>query len=126
MKNIVENLLLADKVKYTKYFIRRLYNEHPYKNTMYGIEKILEEYNIKSCGVKSKEKNIDVLSVPSIVKIEGNNSDLNMSNETGFATILDITKQTVSYSINGLKKRQSINHFIMLRSQTTKCIRKLI
>ena len=112
MKNIVENLLLADKVKYTKYFIRRLYNEHPYKNTMYGIEKILEEYNIKSCGVKSKEKNIDVLSVPSIVKIEGNNSDLNMSNETGFATILDITKQTVSYSINGLKKRQSINHFI--------------
>lgn len=112
MTNIVENLLRADKVKYTKSFIRKLYNEHPYKNTMYGIEKILEEYNIKTCGVKSKEKDINILSVPSIVKIEGNISDINMSKETGFATILDITKQTINYSINGLKKKQPINHFI--------------
>ena len=40
MKNILESFLDALEVRYTKRYVRRLYEEHPHRGNMYGLKQI--------------------------------------------------------------------------------------
>lgn len=52
-------------VKHTEY-ADRLFNEHPYKYSFYGLSKMLSAYNIPNAGIEMKDKNsgLDDLDVP--------------------------------------------------------------
>ena len=41
MKNILESFLDALEVRYTKRYVRRLYEEHPHRGNMYGLKQML-------------------------------------------------------------------------------------
>ena len=40
MKNILESFLDALEVRYTKRYVRHLYEEHPHRGNMYGLKQI--------------------------------------------------------------------------------------
>lgn len=107
--NIIAELLKEDKIKYTHYFVNKLFKQHPYKNSMYGIVKMLEVYNIKSCGCNIKDKNIAQLSIPSIVNIIKQN-DAN-TGKFDFAILSDIKDNIVKIKLNGSIKKYSISKF---------------
>lgn len=56
MKNtLLSKLLLLLKVKHTKYS-DKLYFEHPYRYTFYGLERMLSLYNIETNALMLKNK----------------------------------------------------------------------
>ncbi len=52
---LLSKLLLLLKVKHTKYS-DKLYFEHPYKYTFYGLERMLSLYNIETNALMLKNK----------------------------------------------------------------------
>lgn len=55
-------------VNHTQSFANKLYNEHPYKYSLYGLSKMLSDYNIENAGVSinNKKDGICELEVPFI------------------------------------------------------------
>ena len=51
MKNILESFLDALEVRYTKRYVRRLYEEHPHRGNMYGLKQMLAVYGVRGLGV---------------------------------------------------------------------------
>ena len=67
MKNtILTNFLNALGVKHTKMFSNEFYRNHPYKNTLFGLSRMLSSYNISAIGVDVKNKNILNIDLPCI------------------------------------------------------------
>ena len=55
-------------VKHTKKYADKLYNEHPYKYSLFGLSKMLSEYKIPNAGIEilNKESGLKELEVPFI------------------------------------------------------------
>lgn len=55
-------------VKYTPSYADKLYHEHPYKYSLFGLSKMLSEYQIESAGLRmsNKEEGIKTLEAPII------------------------------------------------------------
>jgi hypothetical protein len=100
MANIIEELLNYLEVKHTKYFVNKLYNEHPHNRDMYGLKDMLSSYNIKSLGVDIKDKNETNMFFPSICHVNG-----------GFVLALDCDNEKVSYLEEGKKKNLELSLF---------------
>lgn len=66
--DIFTSFLFYLEAKHTKSFSSRFYKEHPYKDSLYGISKMLSEYGIDNVGfvVDDKELRLKELSVPFI------------------------------------------------------------
>ena len=43
---------------------------HPYKYSLYGISKMLEEYHVTNVGVRVSDKDIDRLSIPFVAQLD--------------------------------------------------------
>jgi len=100
-KNILIQLLSLLKIKYTKSFSEKLYSEHPYKDNLLGISKMLSKYGIKSMGLKLGDKAALLsLDVP-MISIYNNQ----------FIIIYKITQDTVYYILNGEKKEIVLEDF---------------
>ena len=58
-------------VKHTKNNADKLYNEHPYKYSLFGLSEMLSEYKTPNAGIEvlNKESGIKELEVPFIVYI---------------------------------------------------------
>ena len=56
MTTLLTRILLELEVPHTKSFSDNLYNEHPYRYTLYGIQQMLSRYNIKTTTVRLKAK----------------------------------------------------------------------
>lgn len=70
-KNILGLTLELLKVKYTDLYTSKLYNEHPYRNSLFGLSEMLSNYNIENEGLKIKNKDeLSLLQTPFITKIE--------------------------------------------------------
>lgn len=54
--NIFTILLKELGVKHTSSFAGKLYNEHPYRDSLYGLSKMLSDYKIENVGVRVKDK----------------------------------------------------------------------
>lgn len=56
MKTLLSRILDELEVPYTTNYVDNLYNEHPYRYTLYGIQQMLSRYNIKTTTVRLKDK----------------------------------------------------------------------
>jgi hypothetical protein len=52
MKNTLISYLELLKVKHTKTYSEKYYNEHPHKNNLLGLSKMLSDYGVKNAGIK--------------------------------------------------------------------------
>lgn len=71
MKTILENCLDALDISYTKRFTRNLFEEHPHKNNMYGLKKMLDVYGVNTLGVYVEKKKLSELNFPCILHTHG-------------------------------------------------------
>lgn len=71
MKTILENFLEALDICYTKHFTRNLFEEHPHKNNMYGLKKMLDVYGVNTLGVYVEKKKLSELNFPCILHTHG-------------------------------------------------------
>ncbi|WP_165026717.1 vitamin K epoxide reductase family protein [Dysgonomonas sp. ZJ279] len=102
-KTIFSLFLYLLNVKHTNEYANKLYNEHPYKYTLYGLSKLLSDYNIKNAGVKLKDKENNIFEIePPFIAHVGN----------GFVTVYKITNTNVSYVWNGKDITIPIQEFI--------------
>lgn len=67
MKTILESFLSILEIGYTKYFAVTLYLEHPHKYNMYGLQKMLNVYGVKTLGVRVDTKDLSKLTYPCIL-----------------------------------------------------------
>lgn len=65
-ETVFSTFLKSMKVKYTTSFSNKLFEEHPYKYTLYGLSQLLNEYHIDNVGVKIKDKDVYKLDTPFI------------------------------------------------------------
>ena len=101
--NTFVSLLSILNIKHTKYYSNKFYNEHPYKNNMYGYSCMLSEYGIENKGFRFKNKDnaLKELEVPFITKL---NND--------FVVVCNIKIFDVEYIWQNKKQRITVNDFI--------------
>ncbi|OJX62666.1 vitamin K epoxide reductase family protein [Dysgonomonas sp. 37-18] len=110
MNNTFTTLLGLLNVKHTHSYSSRLYNEHPHKYNLYGLSKMLSDYNIENIGIKvnNKEEDIFNLEVPFIAHVG-----------SGFAIVEEIANSNVIYLWNSKKVKISIDRFVNMWSGAT-------
>lgn len=69
MKNLFERFIIQLSIPYTRHFIKEFYETHPNRNNMLGLWQMCKEYKIVSKGVFIKDKNLDKISIPSILHV---------------------------------------------------------
>ncbi len=101
-KNVFTTFLEAMKVKYTSSFSNKLFEEHPYKYTLYGLSQLLNSYHIDNVGVKISDKDINKLEPPFVAHIG-----------TDFVVVDNISESTndVHYLWNWKKYTATLNEF---------------
>ena len=99
--NIFTSFLEALKVKHTREYSNKFFNEHPHKNNLFGISKMLTDYGVDNQGIKINDKNdITDIETPFIAHI-GND----------FVTVLKVTSEKVLYVWNNRKLSVSVEEF---------------
>lgn len=75
-QTILSAYLSLLKVKHTARYANKLYNEHPYKYSLFGLSKMLSEYKVPNAGVEllDKEQGISDLEAP-FIAYAGNEDD---------------------------------------------------
>ncbi len=100
MKNILEYYLDTLDIKYTRHFADALYQEHPHKNNMYGLKRMLDVYGVKSQGIYIEKKDLQDLNYPCILHTNGN-----------FVIGMDYDNGRIKYSNNGKEETVSSDKF---------------
>ena len=72
-QNIFVGLLDELRIKYTRSFSSKFFNEHPYKYSLYGLSKMLSDYCIENKGLRIKDKSgiLSKLETPFIAQHSG-------------------------------------------------------
>ena len=102
-KNILTSFLELLKVKHTKSFTNRHFNEHPHKYNLYGLSSILSDYGVENAAmrVEDKENNLFNIELPFIAHT---GSD--------FVAVHKIDNENVSYFWNGKPITITVSQFI--------------
>ncbi|WP_165045093.1 thioredoxin domain-containing protein [Dysgonomonas sp. ZJ709] len=101
--NIIAHFLKLLKVKHTTGFTSKLYNEHPHKYNMFGLRKMLSEYNIENVGVRINNKEEDIHSLePPFIAHTGSD----------FVVVEKITPTKVHYNWQGKQIINTVKEFI--------------
>lgn len=100
MKNLLEQFLDELEIRYSRQFADRLYFEHPHRNNMYGLKKMLDVYNVKSIGIRVETKDLALLNYPCILHVIND-----------FVIGLDCNSKTITYLNHGKKVIESHNLF---------------
>ena len=91
-QNVFTSILSLLNVKYTENFSRKFFNEHPHKNNLLGLSKMLSDYSIDNAGTKIKDKENDLFNIETpFVAYTGND----------FITVYKVSSENVSYMWNG-------------------------
>ena len=79
-------------VKHTTNFSNKYYNEHPHKYNLFGLSKMLTEFNIENAAfkIKNKKESLSVLEIPFIAHTG-----------TDFVVVKEKSSQKISYIWNG-------------------------
>jgi thiol-disulfide isomerase/thioredoxin len=103
--NIFTTFLSYLEVKHTDEYANKLYNEHPHKYNLFGLSKMLSDYNIENSGIRILDKaaTIHELEVPFIAHI---GSD--------FVVVHKITSEKVYYVWNRKDYNTSIDEFLKM------------
>lgn len=93
-------------VKFTNSFSDKLFSEHPYKYTLFGLSKMLTYYGVRNAGIKVTNRDeIHSLETPFIAHI-GND----------FVTVKNISPQNISYYWHKKKLTIPIKDFLNIWS----------
>lgn len=105
--NLLTGFLYYLGVKYTEGYATKLYSEHPHKYNLWGLSKMLSNYNIKNSGIKIHDKveAIHELEVPFIAHIDSD-----------FVVVYEITTESVRYLRNKKDYHIPIEKFIKIWS----------
>jgi len=90
--NIFVSFLDLLKVKYTNDFSNKYFNEHPHKYNLFGLSKMLSEYNVDNAAIKVKDKEeaLSELEVPFVAHLGGD-----------FAVVTNTKADKIEYIVNG-------------------------
>lgn len=113
--NILIDILLNLNVKYTARFTNKLYNEHPFQKSFYGLSKMLNLYGIQNAGVKIENKEEDLHNIELPFVVLANNY---------FYLVYEVTDKEVKYLWEGLKIQAPIDDFLKLWSGYTLLLSK--
>ena len=113
MKNLLEQFLEALEIKYTHTYAKRLYNEHPHVNNMYGLKKMLGLYGVEVQGLRVNSENLCRINYPCIFHLKGS-----------FAIGLGATSTTVTYRINSKDIVAKYDEFIQIWTGNTLVVKK--
>jgi hypothetical protein len=71
--NLLDTFLEQLKVKHTKSFTDKLFNEHPHKYNLFGLSKMLSDFGIENAAIRiaEKEKDISAVEMPFIAQFGG-------------------------------------------------------
>lgn len=75
IKNNADNLFTSFlgelRVPYTQNYSKKAFNEHPFRDTMYGVSKLLREYKIPNTGysIQNKAQLIDQIEPPFVAHV---------------------------------------------------------
>lgn len=105
MKTILENFLDALDISYTKRFTRNLFEEHPHKNNMYGLKKMLDVYGVNTLGVYVEKKKLSELNFPCILHTHGD-----------FVIGLSCDANTIKFLQHG--KETTLTHVVFSKTWT--------
>lgn len=103
MKNLLEQFLDEIEVRHTWIFADRLYQEHPHRNNMYGLKRMLDVYGVRTMGVRMEGAEPSALTYPCILHLHGD-----------FAIGLDYTDEGVTYLLHGHRTHSSHEDFARL------------
>lgn len=87
-------------VKFTNSFSDKLFSEHPYKYTLFGISNLLTSYNIPNAGLRLNKEDINQLNTPFIAHIG-----------TDFVVVKQVTSDKISYNWRGKYMHSSVSDF---------------
>lgn len=101
-QNLLSVFLQKMNVKHTIPFTEKLYNEHPYKYSLYGLSKMLSDYGIENMGIqlKGNDKDITLLELPVIAHVSSD-----------FVIVGRVNSGKVSYICNGKNITVSTEEF---------------
>ncbi|NDV57814.1 thioredoxin domain-containing protein [Bacteroides sp. 519] len=100
MTHTILSIFLKElKVKHTCYFADSHYLQSPYRDTLYGLSRMLFEYHIPNAGIKIDSKELKNIDTPCIAHVKDN-----------FCVITQINNQ-VNYILDGKKIKCTIEDF---------------
>lgn len=101
--NTFITLLSNLKVKYTKSFSNRYFEEHPYKYNMLGLSMMLDDYGVANKGLRvdNKKEAIAELDAPYIAHVSGD-----------FVNVYNVTPEKVCYLWNGIDIKSTYEDFV--------------
>ena len=90
-------------VKHTKSFANQYFNEHPHKNNLFGLSKMLADYGIENAGarIKDKEQHLSEIETPFIAQFGGD-----------FVVVYKVEPDDVHFNMRGSKHTLSVEKFI--------------
>lgn len=105
MKSVVEMFLELDGVRHTKYYANKVYDEHPYKGSLFAFVDVLADYSIRAKGIRIESKDLRMLSIPCIVR------SVRGSGEFEFVVVSDIQEKSVLLITGNERKWCSMSKF---------------
>lgn len=94
-------LLKLLNVKHTKSFSTKLYEEHPHKDNLFGLSKMLLDYNIPNRGLRFEDKDeLSAIETPFVAQFDER-----------LAIVLGMTEDRVDYYVDGSKKSDDLDVF---------------
>lgn len=101
--NVLNAMLSYLHVKHTKLYSNKLFNEHPHKDNLYGISKMLSDYGIENIGtrIENIEENLLDIETPFIAY---------KSND--FYAVSKVTPEKVHYNWRGKEVITEPEHFV--------------
>lgn len=99
--NILSTLLRLLNVKHTNTFTATYFNEHPHRNSIYGLSRMISYYGIENEGLKVKNKDIlPEMDTPFVAHVRDD-----------FAIVEQVGDQTVSFIDKGKNEIMDIETF---------------
>ena len=104
MKNLFVTFLDQLNVRHTETYSKQYYNEHPHKNNLYGISKMLSDYGVNNVGTRippDKDSNIGEIQTLFIAQFSSD-----------FVAVHQVDPENVSFVWKGIKYVLSITKFV--------------
>jgi len=103
-QNTFTTFLELLKVKHTRGFSNKFYNEHPHKNNLFGLSKMLSDYGVENGGIMIPDKNNDIseIETPFIAQFSGD-----------FVVVDNVDANKVSFLWKGMRHAMQVDKFVL-------------
>lgn len=98
-------LLEEDGIRHTRYYANKVYNEHPYRGSLFAFVDVLADYSIRAEGIRIGSKDLRMLSVPCVIR------SVRESGGFDFVIVSDIKEKMVLLITEKERKWCSVQKF---------------